>query len=214
MLLVAGPLLSRSPFERIICSSYSTDSMSAIRLLRTSRALRAATPRHAGPSFALPSTRRTFWSSSSSAVDTPLELASSHIPSISDGFLPLVLAVVLAATSTSDDDEAPPSPWTVERTSKGFGAFASRPIARGELLIAERPLCIWPQGLSQEQAQELFNKLSPKEQKVYLALSRTEGDGPVQELDEIRAIRATNGFAITLPGSGSTAAFVFPRVAR
>lgn len=45
---------------------------------------------------------------------------------------------------------------------------------------------------------------------MFLELARTEGEGEVKELDEIRAIRATNGFAVELPGGGKTASMVFP----
>lgn len=152
------------------------------------------------------------------------ELASGSIPHVADSLLPILFAVVLAAGS-GDEEDAQPPPWTVrstevqvgrrgEKASKGAAAFASRPLQRGELLIAERPICCWPQGLSEEQARELFEQLGEKEKKVYLALSRTEGDGPVKDLDEIRAIRATNGFALQLPGSSTTAGFVFPSESR
>lgn len=201
--------------------------MSAIRLFRHSTTRLARVALSTGPLCQLtrsaaarpPSAgRRSFWSSSAStatATATPTvvveELASSSIPHVADSLLPILLAVVLSASSSSDDDNDDPAPpWTVQQTSKGFGAFTSRPIQRGELLIAERPLCVWPQGLSEGQARELFNQLGEKEQKVFMALSRTEGEGPVKELDEIRAIRATNGFALQLPGAGTTAGFVFP----
>lgn len=174
-----------------------------------SRATRTAAPRST-PTPLAAAPRRRFWSSSA-ATEAPLALASDSIPSISDSLLPVILAVVLAA-SNSDDETA--SPWRVEATSKGFGAFAARELRRGELLIAERPICVWPQGLSEAQAKELFEQMGEKEQKVFMQLSRTEGDGPVQALDDIRAIRATNGFSIQLPGSGLTAGMVFPRLAR
>lgn len=81
-------------------------------------------------------------------------------------------------------------------------------------MIAERPICVWPQGLSEAQAKVLFEQMGEQEQRMFMQLSRTEGDGPVQALDDIRAIRATNGFSIQLPGSGLTAGMVFPRLAR
>ncbi|ORY57715.1 hypothetical protein BCR35DRAFT_309615 [Leucosporidium creatinivorum] len=189
--------------------------MSSNRLIRiASRVTRTATPRSPLTLSSTLPRRRTFWSSSA-PTETPLELASNSIPSISDSLLPIILAVVLASSSSQDDDDnASSPPWRVEATSKGFGAFATRQLQLGELLIAERPLCIWPQGLSEAQAKEHFQRMSDKEQKVFLQLSRTEGDGPVRDLDEIRAIRATNGFSLQMPGTGVTAGFVFPRIAR
>lgn len=187
--------------------------MFAHRLVRTAaRATRATVPRFTSAALASTPHRRGFWSSSA-PTEAPLELlASNSIPSVSDSLLPVILAVVLAASASEDDERA--SPWRVEATSKGFGAFATQELHRGDLLIAERPLCVWPQGLSESQAKELFEQMGEKEQKVFMQLSRTEGEGPVQALDDIRAIRATNGFSIQLPGTGLTAGMVFPRLAR
>lgn len=56
--------------------------------------------------------------------------------------------------------------------------------------------------------------MSVKAQAVYMSLAKNNIPG----LDDIRAIRATNGFAIQFPssqeGSGAIAAMVFPKIAR
>lgn len=94
--------------------------------------------------------------------------------------------------------------------------MAARDLARGELLVAERPLCVWPQGLSGVQAQELFSQMGEREQKVFMQLAVTEGEGS-KGMGEILARRATNGFAVQLPLGGNgprTVSMVFPKIAR
>ncbi|GAA5861632.1 hypothetical protein JCM1840_005214 [Sporobolomyces johnsonii] len=195
-------------------------------MYRLARACRPALRRpkvSSNPSPAVLALRRTFFwsSSSSSAAAGATDLASSSIPQVSSDLLPLLFGLVLANAVSSDDQETEASPpWKVEsKGDKGYGAIAARDIAMGELLIAERPLCIWPQGLSEAQARELFEAMGKQEQDAFMQLARTEGEGPVKQLDEIRARRATNGFAIALPPvpgfSGSkTVAMVFPKIAR
>lgn len=90
-------------------------------------------------------------------------------------------------------------------------------MSAGERLIAERPLCIWPQNLSQEQAAHLLAGLDDSARNAYLALSRS--DEANHKTDQVRAIRATNGFAVQLPSPddqapGKTAPMVFPQIAR
>ncbi|GAA5962368.1 hypothetical protein JCM21900_005097 [Sporobolomyces salmonicolor] len=193
------------------------------RLARACRPALARPIASSKPSPAVPVLRRTFFwsSSSSSAAAGATDLASSSIPQVSSDLLPLLFGVVLASAVSSDDAEPEASPpWKVEsKGDKGYGAIAARDIAMGERLIAERPLCIWPQGLSEAQARELFEAMGKQEQDMFMQLARTEGEGPVKQLDEIRARRATNGFAIALPPvpgfSGSkTVAMVFPKIAR
>ncbi|KAK4056070.1 hypothetical protein OIO90_002801 [Microbotryomycetes sp. JL221] len=169
------------------------------------------------PQLRVAAPSRPFWSSSSASTSvaaTATELGSNSVPHVSDTLLPIILAVVLASNAT-DDDEANANervPWSVETTLKGQGAFASRQISRGELIVSERPVCIWPQGLSQQQAKDLFDKMDAQSQKAYMALSRD--DAIAKELDDIRAVRATNGFAVQLPLGLGTAAMVFPKIAR
>ncbi|GAA5886933.1 hypothetical protein JCM6882_009390 [Rhodosporidiobolus microsporus] len=171
--------------------------------------------------------RRTFWGSAaatSTAVETTSELASSSIPSVSADLLPLLFAVVLANAVTSDDEDAEAAlhtpPWTVRAADSGAGqgAFASRPIALGEMLIAERPLCVWPNGLSEEEARRLFEQMSEKQKRVFLEL--TDGGDEVRgKLDEVRVRRACNAFSLPVPGvegagKGRNMGFVFPKIAR
>lgn len=173
-----------------------------------------ARPRPAGQA------RSFFWSStssssSSSPLDSPLSYTS--FPQVPPDLSPLILAAVLHTTdSESEDDPTLPPPWTVVDLSaegKGFGCLASRDLRRGERLLAERPLCIWPQGLSAEEANRLFKAMPEREQKIFMSLAKTEGEG-LKGMDEILARRATNAFALSLPGSSKTFGFVFPVLAR
>ncbi|GAA5831694.1 hypothetical protein JCM11251_000796 [Rhodosporidiobolus azoricus] len=170
--------------------------------------------------------RRTFWGSAagSSAVETTSELASSSIPSVSADLLPLLFAVVLANAVTSDDEELEASlhspPWTVRSATDGagLGAFASRDIGMGEMLIAERPLCVWPNGIDEQQARELFDQMSEKQKKVFMDLT-DGGEEARGKLDPIRLRRACNGFNLPAPGFGGVGkgrnmGFVFPAIAR
>lgn len=178
-----------------------------------------------------PAPRRTlFWGATPGAAASAAtagaaagsELAATHVPSVAGDLLPLVLGVVLAHAAIDDegdDDRLTQPPWKVESFGdKGSGAVAARDIARGERLIAERPLCIWPNNLSEDEARRLFEAMTPTEQSLFMDLARTEGTGSVKALDEIRARRATNGFSIPLlDASGKSqgaAGMVFPKIAR
>ncbi|GAA5852041.1 hypothetical protein JCM8547_000138 [Rhodosporidiobolus lusitaniae] len=196
------------------------------RFIRAARPLLKPTARAAR--YALPAhVRRNFWSSSSSsassAVEATAELASSSIPAVDPSLLPLLFGVVLAnAVSSSDEDEEAglhTPPWTVKISSagEGLGAFAARDIGMGEMLIAERPLAVWPSSLNEEQARALFEQLTGKQKEVYMAL--TDGGEEVRgKLDEIRVRRACNAFSLTTPGVdgvglGKSMSFVFPTIA-
>ncbi|KAM0787131.1 hypothetical protein ACM66B_006383 [Microbotryomycetes sp. NB124-2] len=187
-----------------------------MHLLRAGlRQFAGSSARHAFKAHPSSAGRRSFWSASSAAATTTAAvLGPNAVPHVGEALLPVILAVVLASNSTDEDEQVAKkqTPWTVEATSKGQGAFASRDISRGELVIAERPVCIWPQGLSEQQARELFEGMDEPAKKAYLALSRDEAIA--QDLDEIRAIRATNGFAVQLPLGLGIAAMVFPKIAR
>lgn len=207
-----------------IARSLLTDRDPLDMLRSAARVLRANNRPQAGP---LSSRRRLFWgasagaaSSSAGAASTAAasaNLAANHVPSVAADLLPLVFGVVLAHAAI--DEEGDDERWKVESFGgKGSGAVASRPIERGERLIAERPLCIWPNNLSEEEARRLFEAMSPTEQKVFMDLARTEGTGAVGNLDDIRAKRATNGFSIPLldaqGASKGVAGMVFPKIAR
>lgn len=164
------------------------------------------------------------------AAHSTADLAASHVPSVASDLLPLVFGVVLAHAAIDDQDENRSSspPWTVRAAgdtpgAKGQGAFAARNLSRGERLIAERPLCIWPNNLSESEARTLFEAMSPAEQRAFMDLARsddadTAGVNRVAGLDEIRARRATNGFSIPLLDaegkSQGAAGMVFPQIAR
>jgi hypothetical protein len=148
------------------------------------------------PSLPRPSShRRSFWSAPLPPVVPveALELASNSIPHLSPDLIPIILAIVLTAAAASSDDDA--APWIVTDFSsvgKGYGAIASRDISRGEKLIAERPLAIWPRGISAARAKELFEELNEVEKKVYMGMARTEqGMEHGVEPDVILGIRAT-----------------------
>ncbi|GAA5982035.1 hypothetical protein JCM11641_004304 [Rhodosporidiobolus odoratus] len=224
----------------------SLDSLRMHRATRSTQAVLSSIRSPISPSAGL--TRRPFSSSStrfswftSSAttassdtlVDTAATLGSNSVPSVSPDLLPLLFGIVLAnsVSSPRDDDEdssAPqqdtsqPPPWYIKSSpnGEGLGAFASRDLSIGQLLIAERPLCIWPNGLSAPQAQDLFNQMSDKQKKVFMEL--TDGGAETRkeysELDEVRVRRACNGFSLPILGveemEGRTAGFVFPRIAR
>ncbi|GAA5856639.1 hypothetical protein JCM9279_006016, partial [Rhodotorula babjevae] len=193
-------------------------------------AARTCRPRARPASYSTPPAfRRTFFwsggSSSSSSASSAADLASSHVPAVAPDLLPLLWGVVVSQAAYDDDqdeDKLTSPPWEVrEFGDKGAGAVASRDIAMGELLIAERPLCIWPQGLNADAAKKLFDALTPREQEVFMQLSPgTDSEGLVQRLDEVRARRATNGFSIPLPpvpgvtAGGRSVGCVFPKIAR
>ena len=151
--------------------------------------------------------------------------------------MPYFLAILLAARDGDDDGAAGSSasnpstpPFTVRSVSnKGLGAFADRPIQRGEVLLAERPLLVWPTKLSLEEAQRSIAALTPDARDLYLSLANAAE--PSMQMDPIMAIRATNGFTVELPplpdtlqpadasavpadGPPTSASFIFPRVAR
>lgn len=187
-------------------------------MLRFGGLARAATSRRALPR-AVRASRRTFWSGTGGAVTTAASSASSSgFPSISTDLAPFILALVLSQLDTEDADADNEAPWTVRSSQdKGAGAFASRAISFGERLIAERPLCIWPQSLSAEQAQELFKAMSAAQQADFMQLSVADG---FHDLDPIRGRRATNGFAVESPdapgyrGVPPSPGYVFPKIAR
>lgn len=156
---------------------------------------------------------------------------------VSTDLLPLLFAILLAAQSQQeeedgDHDSEPNSKlFTVKAVSdKGLGAFAKRDIARGEVIIRERPLFIWPTSLDATTARGLVEQLSPSARQAFFSLANAAE--PDSKLDEVLAIRATNAFAVQLPPlpnkmvpAGpllppnattlpSTASFIFPRIAR
>lgn len=156
---------------------------------------------------------------------------------IAPDLLPLFAALLLANRSSQDDDdddrEEQKRPFKVtEIPSKGLGAIATRDIRRGEVLIRERPLVVWPSELSAEQARALVGNLTPSARKAYMSLANaSSASSSSSKLDPILGIRATNGFNVELPSidprqtpaellvgdlasRNRTASFVFARIAR
>lgn len=170
--------------------------------LRTSTLLNRSLPllsRRLPPSAHFQPSTRSFWSFSSSSSAAAAAAASlmsasasaglgpNSIPHVDPSLLPVLFAILLSviAPSHADDGEDEDGndtlhnpPWTVVDFSgegKGFGAVAARDIAAGERLIAERPVCVWPQGLSAERARKLFEEMDERAKKVFMELARTEG---------------------------------------
>ncbi|GAA5947674.1 hypothetical protein JCM3765_001028 [Sporobolomyces pararoseus] len=163
--------------------------------------------------------RRSFFWSGSSGSSAAVDLAPTSIPHASQDLLPFLFGVVLANAADEDDvDKLHSPPWKVtSMAGKGFGAVAEKDLELGELLIAERPLCIWPANLDERQARELFEQLDEREQKVYMDLAPCVATDV--ELDEVRSRRAANGFSIALPSvpgycGTQTVAMMFPKISR
>ncbi|CAD6575901.1 MAG: hypothetical protein CYPHOPRED_005823 [Cyphobasidiales sp. Tagirdzhanova-0007] len=204
--------------------------------------------RHRPPNRALQqSVRWSSWWSWSSTATTAKPFSGSgagqaawesidFLPQISPELLPLFLALLLAArdddgsypsASPSNPTSAQPSILVQAIPDKGLGAIATRPISRGEIIIAERPLVVWPARLDAARAQELLDQLTPSARKAYLSLANAAD--PSSTLDPILGIRATNGFNVELPpispqlipagllterDKPPTASLVFPKIAR
>jgi hypothetical protein len=179
-------------------------------------------PRGQPSSSSLP--RRTFWSSA------PPPPEAEFVPQIASELLPYLVAILLFTNRNQDSSQSPEDddpPYEVVNTSrKGKGAVSRRTIERGQVIVSEQPLVVWPQSLDADRAKELVDALTPQARRAYFALANA---APNNELDEALAIRATNGFNVELPPvpenlladrgvSGSEkpshVSFVFPRVAR
>ncbi|GAA5898080.1 SET domain-containing protein [Sporobolomyces salmoneus] len=148
-----------------------------------------------------------------------MDLDASSIPSCGPQVLPLLFGVVLANTEDADEvEKLHTPPWqVVSMSGKGFGAVAEKDLQLGEMLTAERPLCIWPSKLDEKEAKELFEELGEREQQVYMDLAPVVAKDV--KLDEIRSRRAANGFSIALPpvpgySESQTVAMVFPKISR
>ena len=137
---------------------------------------------------------------------------TAFLPSIAPELLALILAIVLA--SRDDDQAAGPSeavsrgemPYRVgaSPTAVGQGAFAVRAIQRGEVIVTDAPLVIWPNELSAERANTLLDELTPAARRAYEALA--DARPPESTLDPILSRRGTNGFNVALPRVDAAAA--------
>lgn len=190
------------------------------RLLRNARPTLARATR---PSTRAPAAQRTFfWSGSSTAgskATAGVDLAATSIPHASEDVLPFLFGVVLANAADDDDvDKLHSPPWQVIAIpGKGFGAVAKQDLELGQLLIAERPLCIWPANLDARRARELFEQFDEREQRAYMDLAPCVATDV--NLDEILSRRAANGFSIALPSvpgycGTQTVAMMFPKISR
>lgn len=155
-------------------------------------------------------------------------------PQIADELLPIIMAIVLYTTQHSSEDDssglasAPadhqvPMEVVEVGSGRGKGCLASRDIKRGEVIISEWPLLVWPQNLDPKRAKELVDDLTPKASKVFWSLANAK-----PELDPPRAVRATNAFGVELPtvppelvstyrqakSNAKLASFLFPKIAR
>ena len=102
-------------------------------------------------------------------------------------------------------------------TAIGQGAFAVRSIQRGEVILTDAPLVIWPTELSAERANALLDELTPTARRTFdsLADARPAGSSYVAResdaadcpsLDPVLGRRGTNGFNVALPSVDANAA--------
>lgn len=174
--------------------------------------------------------RRSFFSSAGGGAGPD----PSFLPQISDSLLPIILSLVLYARK--DSDAAPSDglqlegPFTVKSSGKGLGAFASRDIRRGEILLSEQPLVVWETTADGPTATDLVNKLTPEAKKQFLNLANALPNS--NQIEPALGVRGTNGFNVQLPPiprdmastqqvaqwvqseSPSHVTMIFPRVAR
>lgn len=150
--------------------------------------------------------RRSFATGPLTAAGTLL--AEPLLPHIAPSLAPLIVALLLLhAHSDSDEgqeaftEDLPLSrnvPYYVrELKEAGRAAFAARDMRKGEVVITDSPLLIWPQGMTPEEAEDLYAQLTPRAREVF--------DGLVNSMDakkglgEVLGRRATNGFAVSVP---------------
>lgn len=153
------------------------------------------------------------------ASTSGMTLDQDPVPQVAPSLLPRLFATLFE--SHQDPSSTPAYPSALFKTSaipsKGLATVASRRISRGEMLISEPPLVIWPQDISAQHARALVDDLSPEGKKRFWELGNAKPDGV---LDEVLAIRATNGFAVELPplegeeDERRIASMIFPRIAR
>jgi hypothetical protein len=72
------------------------------------------------------------------------------------------------------------SPFTIkEAAGKGLGAFAKRSIAKGELILAEKPLLRIRQAhYLAEDVEAEYDKLAEDQKKAYMSLASAHGQDP------------------------------------
>lgn len=174
--------------------------------------------------------RRSFFSSAGAGAGPD----PSFLPQISDSLLPIILGIVLYARK--DSDAAPSDglqlegPFEVKSSGKGLGAFATRDIPRGEILLSEQPLVVWDTSADGPTAKKLVDQLTPEARKQFFNLANALPNS--DSLEPALGVRGTNGFNVQLPPvprdmastqtvaqwtrdeSPSHATMVFPRVAR
>lgn len=142
-----------------------------------------------------PSKRRTFASTVTSSA--------TFLPLIHFDLLPYICAILLYARK---DDESPPLspddsgllPYTVRSTDgRGKGAFASETLARGDVILSEQPLIIWPPGLDAKAANKSIAEMTPDAREVFESLVNSQPT--TSKLDPALGIRGSNGFDVQLP---------------
>ncbi|KZO99178.1 hypothetical protein CALVIDRAFT_534723 [Calocera viscosa TUFC12733] len=161
------------------------------------------------------------------------------LPYIAPSLRAHILNILLSHASDNDsipvESDSEEDPYTLRSTvtkggSTAVGAFATCDIERGEPIVTERAICIWPQELKREEAEALFEQMSDHARDALLALANVAPS----DLGEVLGRRATNGFNVEVPelemewagvykdekgeGKGeirpSHAGFIFPRIAR
>lgn len=106
----------------------------------------------------------------------PAALAFDAFPSIAPDLTPYLLALVLSSTAVVLANDVPSYKVSDLRAEgKGLGAIATREIERGEIILSERPLAVWEQGLTSKKAAELFEGFSKEQKDVFMGLCMAEG---------------------------------------
>ncbi|KZT54090.1 hypothetical protein CALCODRAFT_23634 [Calocera cornea HHB12733] len=155
-------------------------------------------------------------------------------PSLRAHLVNILLSHASDSASIPTESDPGDDPYVLRSTvtkggSASLGAFAARDLDRGEPIVTERPLCIWPQELEKDEAEAMFEQMSDVAKAELMALA----NAAPSNLGEVLGRRATNGFNVELPevemewagvyredGDGkaeispSHAGFIFPRIAR
>ena len=92
----------------------------------------------------------------------------------------------------------PPAYILRDIPKKGLGLVSTRPIACGELLIDERPVCIMPVDITPAMAGDILMGLTIEDREAYLALANCK---PEEEGARVLGIFETNSVTVSLVGS-------------
>ncbi|GAA98059.1 uncharacterized protein L969DRAFT_93322 [Mixia osmundae IAM 14324] len=123
------------------------------------------------------------------------------LPHVDPQLLPQILHLVLASSDekASEESFAAKRPYEVkEIAGKGKGCIATHSIKRGSVILNERPLLVWRQQLSPDEAEDLASTLDGDVLEILADLSDSAKEYE-PDLHPILAIRATNAFNVELP---------------